>query len=223
MVLTGRTQVLFPGRDSDPSLRPSRHGEAVLSQWLQRDFFEEDNVLIAVILQTDEAFRRPQAPFRLVGGFLRRYFLTLAIVGDLYIIHHDNGARAVQGNEHGVPFWPGLAWTSESLGQRVQHSGDVIVIRIIVDLHLIAVVHWHPRFARLDGDADKHTGIVVLIAHFVGDTNATIATLSSGPIQQAHAAVCPDQTVFDGHFSRAHVLPAGQISAIEQLLPGIGS
>ena len=58
-----------------------------------------------------------------------------------------------------------------------------------------------------------------MVAHFIDHANAAVAELPSGPIEQAHAAVRPDQPVFDRHAAGADVLPAGKILAVEELLP----
>src|SRR5882762_2485776 len=92
----------------------------------------------------------------------------------------------------------------------------------VVDLHFVAVVDGHPLFARLDGNTNEYSGIVVVIAHFENDADAAVAEFSAGPIEEAHAAVRADEAVFDSHAAGADVLPAGQIFAIEQRLPGGG-
>ncbi len=93
------------------------------------------------------------------------------------------------------------------------------VAGLVIDLHLVAVIHRHPSFARLDGNADKDSGVVVVIAHLVNNANHAISKLAAGPVKQPHAAMGADQPIFHGHFAGPDVLPAGQVLAIEKLLP----
>ena len=93
---------------------------------------------------------------------------------------------------------------------------------MVIDLHLEAVMHRHPLLTRLEGNAYEHTGIVILVAHLVDDVNHTVPDLAARPIEQAHAAMGADEAIFHRVPSRPHVLPAGQVLAVEQLLPPIG-
>jgi hypothetical protein len=86
-------------------------------------------------------------------------------------------------------------------------------------LDLIAVVDGHPFFARLDGDADKDARIVVGIAHFEDNSNSAIADFAARPIEQTHAAMSPNETVFDCHAAWTNMLPTGEILAIEERFP----
>src|SRR5260370_33190510 len=90
---------------------------------------------------------------------------------------------------------------------------------MIVNMHLVAVVDGHPFFAGLDGNANDHARVVIVIAHLIDHTNYTIAHLSAGPVEQAHAAMGSDQSVFHGISAGTHVLPSGEIFSVEQLLP----
>src|SRR5271166_1866330 len=92
---------------------------------------------------------------------------------------------------------------------------------MVVDLHLVAVVHRHPLFSWLDGDADEHARVVVLVAHFVHHADDAVTHRAGGPIEQAHASVGLDESVLDGHVSRADVFPAIEVLAIEELDPVI--
>jgi len=139
--------------------------------------------------------------------------------------------RAVESDDHGVPFGAGLAGFGERLGKGIERAGNVGIVFVggfwmIVDLHFVAVVNGHPGFARLDGDADEEARIVIQVAHFIDHADAAVADLAASPVKQAHAAVRLDQAVFDRVATRADVLPAGEIFAVEQRLPvrflGIG-
>src|SRR5271167_270947 len=130
-------------------------------QHLDRDFFEEYYVIIAMILQADVAILRARSALRLEVEFLGGYGIALSEISHLHPVQNDNGVRAIQGNFHGVPLRSGLAGTRQWLGERVEHTGDVIFIfalRHVIDLHLIAVIHRHPCFARFNGNANEDAG-----------------------------------------------------------------
>src|SRR5271165_1476535 len=115
----------------------------------------------------------------------------------------------------------------QRLGQRIQHGGLVVLVLtrglgIIVDLHFEAIVYRHPLFAGLNRNADEHSRIVVLVAHLVDHVDHAVANLAARPVEQAHAAVGADQSLFYGIAARAHVLPSGQILAVIKLLPFVG-
>src|SRR5882762_10953532 len=90
---------------------------------------------------------------------------------------------------------------------------------MVVNLVFVAVVNRHPFLARLEGDANEDTGIIVEIAHLVDDADAAVAELAAGPIEQAHAAVRLNESVFHRHVAWADVFPAGEILAVEERLP----
>src|SRR5271165_663265 len=92
---------------------------------------------------------------------------------------------------------------------------------MVIDLHLVAVVHRHPGLARLDGDADEDAGVVVLVHHLVDDAEGAVAHRAGGPVEQAHASVGADESVLDGHAAGANVLPAIEVLAVEELDPAI--
>src|SRR6516165_301763 len=87
-----------------------------LLQGLHADFFEKDDVVVAVILQADIALVGTTAALRLKIELARWNRLTLGVVGDFFAIEFDDGMRAVEGNDHGVPVRPGLARFGERLG-----------------------------------------------------------------------------------------------------------
>ena len=61
-----------------------------------------------------------------------------------------------------------------------------------------------------------------MIAHFEDHTNGAVAKLASRPVKQAHSAVSHNQPIFDGHITRADMLPSGQVFAVKKLLPLTG-
>src|SRR6266478_4702255 len=90
---------------------------------------------------------------------------------------------------------------------------------MIVDLNLVAVMDRHPLFARLDRYANEDAGVVVRIAHLEDHTNTAVANFAAGPVEKSHAAVRFDEAVFDGIATRADMLPAGEVFAVEERLP----
>ena len=90
---------------------------------------------------------------------------------------------------------------------------------MIVNLHLVAVVDRHPLFARLDRNANEDAGVVVRVAHLEDHTNAAVADFAAGPVEKSHAAARFDESVFDGIATRADMLPAGEVFAVEERLP----
>src|SRR5215472_4882862 len=198
----------------------------LLRQWLHGDFLEEDDIVVAVILQAKPANERSATTPGLEVELFRRHRIAFSVVGDLHAIEHDDGVWAVEHDLHGVPLGAGFAGLGERLGQRVERAGNVVLVFIrrlgvVVDLHFVAVVHRHPFFARLDGNADEDAGVVIFVAHSEDHADSTVADGPGGPVQQAHAAVSLDESVFDGHEAGANVLPAVQVLAVEELYPAV--
>ena len=188
------------------------------------DFFEEDDVVVAVILQADVAFVGAAAVLRFEIEFAIGHGAAFGVVGDADAVDLDDGARAVERDDHRVPLGAGLAGRGQRLGERIERAGDVILVflrifGLIVDLDFVAVVDGHPGLARLDGNADEDAGVVVVVAHFVDDLDAAVAEFFFRPVEQTHAAVRADQAVFDGVFAGADVLPAVEIFAVEERAP----
>src|SRR5438067_21319 len=96
------------------------------------------------------------------------------------------------------------------------------IFRMIVDLDFVAVMHRHPFFPWLDGNADEQARVVIVVAHFIDHVNCAVAKLPAGPVEEAHAAMGANQAVLDGHITRTDVLPASQVFAVEKLLPVTG-
>src|SRR5215472_6941505 len=90
---------------------------------------------------------------------------------------------------------------------------------MVVDLDFIAVMHGHPFFPGFNRNADKHTGVVVLVSHPENYANYAISHYSARPVEQAHAAVSVNQTVFDVIASWTDMLPSVKVFAVVQLLP----
>src|SRR5205807_915709 len=76
----------------------------------------------------------------------------------------------------------------------------------------------HPFFARLKRNADKNSGVAVVIAHFVYDVDGAIAQFAARPVEQTHAALARNQSVFNVMAAGPNMLPAREIFPIEQLL-----
>src|ERR1700730_13415065 len=122
-----------------------------------------------MVLQTEITEVRPWTALRLEIKLALRYRIAVLVVRHFYAIQHNNRARAIQRDLHRVPFWPRFPRLRQRLGQRIQHAGGMVFIffrslGMVVDLHFKTVVHWHPLFARLDGNADEYSRSIVLVA-----------------------------------------------------------
>src|SRR5207245_4014551 len=129
----------------------------------------KDDVVVAVILQADVTLVGARATLGLEIEFFRRNGLAFCVIGDSGAVEDDDRARAIERDEHGVPFGAGLAGPRQRLGERVKCGGHVILVLVgffglVVNLHLVAVVDRHPGFAGLDGDANEDAGVVVVVA-----------------------------------------------------------
>src|SRR6266481_1429252 len=194
-------------------------------QRLDADFLEKDDVVVAVILEADVALIGANAGLRFEIEFALGDGLAFGVVGDGDVVENDDRARAIERDDHGIPLGTGLAGFGERLGQRVERAGDVIIVFVrilgmIVNLDFVAVVDGHPLLAWFDGDTNKDARIVVEVAHLVDDADAAVSELAAGPVEKAHAAVRSNEAVFYSHAAGADVLPAGEILAVEERLPG---
>src|SRR5579862_1877925 len=72
-------------------------------------FFEEDNVVVAVILQADVAFVGAAAVLRFEIEFALGYGAAFGVVGDADAVDLDDRARAIERDHHRVPLGAGLA------------------------------------------------------------------------------------------------------------------
>src|SRR5882672_12322620 len=90
---------------------------------------------------------------------------------------------------------------------------------MIVDLNFVAVVDRHPLFARLDRNANEDAGVVVRVAHLEDHTDAAVANFAAVPVKKPHAAARFDEALLDGIATRADMLPAGEVFAVEERLP----
>src|SRR4029077_9327388 len=82
-----------------------------------------------------------------------------------------------------------------------------------------AVMHGHPLFPRLDGNANEDAGIAVVIAHLEDHANHAVAELAASPVEQSHAAMRADESVLHRHATGPDMLPAREILAVEKLFP----
>src|SRR5262249_34551223 len=60
-------------------------------QWLNTDFLEKHNIVVAVVLQANPTLVRPRASLWFKIEFAGRHWLTLGIVGHFYSIQFDDG------------------------------------------------------------------------------------------------------------------------------------
>src|SRR2546425_6782907 len=89
-----------------PNSEPTT-GNSKLFQRLDADFFEKDDVIVAVILQTDVALVGARAALWFELEFALGDGLAFGVVGDGDVIQNDDRARAIQGDDHGVPLGTG--------------------------------------------------------------------------------------------------------------------
>src|SRR6266550_530254 len=75
----------------------------LLLEFLDCDFFEEHDVAVTVILQADVAFQRSWTKLGFKFELARRHRIAFGVVGDLYAIQHDNGARGSIGMRMKTP------------------------------------------------------------------------------------------------------------------------
>src|SRR4029077_13559056 len=165
---------------------------AKLLQWLNRNFLEKYDVVVAVILQSKPSFVGTRPALRFEIELLVGHGLSLGIVRDFYAIQFDDGVRAIERDDHSVPLGAGLTGKGQGFGEGVKCSGDVILVLVgsfgvVVDLDFVAVVNGHPGFARLDGDTNEPAGIVVIFTHAINNLDAPTPPFPAGPIEKAHS------------------------------------
>src|SRR5581483_5794123 len=100
----------------------------LLAEWLDGDFLKENDVLIAVVLQSEVTVVRTRSPLRLEIEFPFRHGLAFGVVGNLYPINEHDRAGPVERNFHGVPLGAGFAGLGQRLGQRIERTSDVVLI-----------------------------------------------------------------------------------------------
>src|SRR5258705_13801496 len=85
-----------------------RHLQNLL-QRLNADFLEKYHVVVTVILQSEPAFIRTATALRFELELALRNGLPLSVVSNLHTIEFDNRVRAIECDDHGVPFRARLA------------------------------------------------------------------------------------------------------------------
>src|SRR5437667_8114587 len=90
-----------------------------MAEWSDGDLPEVDHVVVAVVLKAEVALVGAASPIGLVGLFLGRHGLAFGIVRDLDAVHHDDRARSIQRNLHGVPL-ARLLRASQGFGERIE-------------------------------------------------------------------------------------------------------
>ena len=83
-----------------------------LLQRLQRDFFEKDDVVVAVVLQADVAFVGAAAVLRLKIKFSRGNGLAFGVIGDFHVVENHalcGPSRVMSMVFHSGPGLPGRA------------------------------------------------------------------------------------------------------------------
>src|SRR2546422_10320692 len=93
--------------------------------------------------------------------------IAFFVIGDLLSVEHDDCPGSVQSDFEFVPFPRFSLWVRQGFGQGIQHSRTVIfathVACAVVNLHLVTRVHSDPLIRRLFRDADKYTGIAIVV------------------------------------------------------------
>src|ERR1700687_5798294 len=110
-------------RPIDPS-----YSSNALVQRLDTDFLEEDDVIVAVILEADVALVGPRAMLRLKIELALGHRLAFGVVGDGDVIEDHDRAWTIKRNEHGIPLGTGFAWARFRLGEGIERSGNVVFI-----------------------------------------------------------------------------------------------
>src|SRR5579863_4099992 len=91
---------------------------------------------------------------------------------------------------------------------------------MIVDLHLIAVINGHPGLLGFQGNTNEDARIVVGVLHFVDHVDHAISQFAASPVEQTKPVLRTlrlNHSVLDRHAAGAHVLPAFQVLAVEEL------
>src|SRR5262249_2771157 len=101
---------------------------AMLLQRLDRDFFEKDDVVVAVILEAEPAFVGTRAALRFEIEFAFRNRLAFRVIGNFHPVENDDGVWTVESDFHGVPFGAGLAGFGERLGEGIERTGYVVLV-----------------------------------------------------------------------------------------------
>src|SRR5205807_10463870 len=86
-----------------------------LFQRLDADVLEKDDVVVAVVLEADVPLVGASAAMRFEIEFALGNGLAFGVVGDGDIVENNDGARAIERDDHGVPLGTGLAWFGERL------------------------------------------------------------------------------------------------------------
>src|SRR4249920_2341350 len=89
---------------------------AKLLQRLHCNFFEKDDVVVAVILQPKPTFDGTSATLRFEIKLLVGNGLSFGVVRNLDAIDFDEGMRTIKGDDHGVPLGTGFSGEGQRLG-----------------------------------------------------------------------------------------------------------
>src|SRR5260370_25631018 len=198
----------------------------LLSQSMDADFFERNHRLVVMLLQPDVSRFRPRTPIWFIILLLRRHRRHAVVIGHDYAVHFHDRSQTVERNVHGVPLTGRLIRPRLRLGHGVENAGTMPIVVAVVDLHLDAFVDGIAlRFGRLR-NADEHSGVALLVRHFVHHANRRIADFLAGVPQQPltlaglHHAIPDDEATLSGFPSQEY--PPIQVLAVETLPGGIG-
>src|ERR1700674_3034871 len=130
-------------------------------QFFQGNFLEENNVVVAVILQAKIAFEGPWPTLWFKIKFPIWYRIAFGIVRNFHSVENHDAVRTVQSYLHRVPLRSRLAGLSEGLRQSIARAGDVVVVLVrgfgmIVNLHIIPVLDADPLLAGFHRNPSDH-------------------------------------------------------------------
>src|SRR6185312_13477995 len=90
---------------------------------------------------------------------------------------------------------------------------------MVQNLDFVPIMHGHPLFARLDGNSDKYTELVVLIAHLEDNPKGTVAQFAARRKEQSHPAMRLHRPGAAPPVRGADTVPARQVVALQELFP----
>src|SRR5882724_11463634 len=98
-----------------------------------------------IIFQGQPTLVGPAATLGFPVKLPRGHWIAFDVVGHFRSVQDHNGAPTIQGYFHGVPFWRRSRWPGQRPSEGIKGSREMIFIlvgclRMIVDLHLIAVI-----------------------------------------------------------------------------------
>src|SRR5258708_38845025 len=88
-----------------------------------RDFFEINNVVLTVILDTEIPAVRAPSPLWLIIELPIRHGLSFAVIRHLHPVHKYDGSRSLEADIHRIPLGPRLPRLGQGFCQGIQRPG----------------------------------------------------------------------------------------------------